>query len=211
MPVSPPRGSSSHPLNARTACLPSISAPPRTVQVMDRNERAEALAHIPADEAQRIAERLADGTQGEVGDIMAHAVDGRAAKRSISEKSWTPSGLAPDAITIRTGEQRIVVPPALWYLADSTAEPFRLEPLGPQHNVADFSAWTASIDHIQATPGFTGSGWPHSMGLADNLRDLNATQRTSRTAAALPTPCWRRAPATSPVVRHLPAARRQPG
>ncbi len=53
-----------------------------------------------------------------------------------------------------------------------TAEEFRLEPLGPQHNAADYAAWTASIGHIQATPGFAGKGWPHQMGLADNLRDL---------------------------------------
>jgi len=53
-----------------------------------------------------------------------------------------------------------------------TAEEFRLEPLGPEHNTADYAAWTASIDHIQATPGFAGKGWPHQMGLADNLRDL---------------------------------------
>jgi hypothetical protein len=53
-----------------------------------------------------------------------------------------------------------------------TAEVFRLLPLGPQHNVADYAAWTASIGHIQATPGFAGTGWPHQMGLAENLRDL---------------------------------------
>jgi hypothetical protein len=52
------------------------------------------------------------------------------------------------------------------------AEQFRLEPLGPRHNAADYAAWTASIDHIQATPGFDGTGWPHPMSLADNLRDL---------------------------------------
>ena len=49
---------------------------------------------------------------------------------------------------------------------------FRLEPLGPQHNTADYAAWTASIGHIQATPGWAGAGWPHEMSLADNLRDL---------------------------------------
>ncbi len=53
-----------------------------------------------------------------------------------------------------------------------TAGEFLLEPLGPQHNAADYAAWTGSIDHIQATPGFAGWGWPHEMSQADNLRDL---------------------------------------
>jgi hypothetical protein len=53
-----------------------------------------------------------------------------------------------------------------------TAEEFRLEPLGPRHNAADYAAWTASIAHIQATPGFAGKAWPHEMSLAENLRDL---------------------------------------
>ena len=49
---------------------------------------------------------------------------------------------------------------------------FRLVPLGPQHNDADYAAWTASIDHIRGTPGFPDGNWPHEMSLADNLRDL---------------------------------------
>ena len=53
-----------------------------------------------------------------------------------------------------------------------TAGEFRPEPLGPQHNAADYAAWTASIGHIQANPGFAGIGWPHEMSLAENLRDL---------------------------------------
>jgi hypothetical protein len=53
-----------------------------------------------------------------------------------------------------------------------TAEEFRLEPLGPQHNDADYAAWTSSMSHIQATPGFAGTGWPHEMTPAENLRDL---------------------------------------
>ena len=53
-----------------------------------------------------------------------------------------------------------------------TAEQFRLEPLGPQHNDSDYAAWTASFSHIQATPGFAGRGWPHEMTLAENLGDL---------------------------------------
>lgn len=56
--------------------------------------------------------------------------------------------------------------------AGLAAAEFRLEPLGPQHNAADYAAWTSSIDHIRATPGFSDSRWPHDMSLADNLRDL---------------------------------------
>jgi hypothetical protein len=52
------------------------------------------------------------------------------------------------------------------------AEDFRLVPLGPQHNEADYAAWTGSIDHIRATPGFAGSSWPRPRSLEDNLRDL---------------------------------------
>jgi hypothetical protein len=53
-----------------------------------------------------------------------------------------------------------------------TADRFRLEPLGPQHNDADYAAWTASVGHIRATPGFAGLGWPREMTLQQNLRDL---------------------------------------
>jgi hypothetical protein len=49
---------------------------------------------------------------------------------------------------------------------------FRLEPLAPRHNAADYAAWTASIEHIRATPGFAGRGWPQEMSLQDNLHDL---------------------------------------
>ena len=52
------------------------------------------------------------------------------------------------------------------------AKEFRLVPLGPQHNEADYAAWTTSIDHIRATPGFPYGSWPHEMPLSDNLRDL---------------------------------------
>ena len=49
---------------------------------------------------------------------------------------------------------------------------FRLRPLGPEHNASDFAAWTSSIDHIRATPGFDGLSWPHAMTLEENLAGL---------------------------------------
>jgi len=51
---------------------------------------------------------------------------------------------------------------------------FRLEPLGPQHNEADHAAWTSSIEHIRATPGYPDGDWPprDGMSLEENLADL---------------------------------------
>jgi hypothetical protein len=50
---------------------------------------------------------------------------------------------------------------------------FRLEPLGPQHNAGDYEAWTSSIDHIRATPGFPDGSWPvPGMTPEENLADL---------------------------------------
>jgi RimJ/RimL family protein N-acetyltransferase len=51
---------------------------------------------------------------------------------------------------------------------------FRLEPLGPQHNEADLAAWTSSIEHIRATPGYPDGRWPPPEGksLEENLADL---------------------------------------
>lgn len=49
---------------------------------------------------------------------------------------------------------------------------FRLRPLGPQHNESDYAAWTSSIEHILATPGYDGSRWPHPMTLDENTADL---------------------------------------
>ena len=53
-----------------------------------------------------------------------------------------------------------------------SADRFRLEPLGPQHNEADYAAWMSSIDHIRATPGFPDGSWPREMTPQENLRDL---------------------------------------
>jgi hypothetical protein len=50
---------------------------------------------------------------------------------------------------------------------------FAIEPLGPEHNAADLEAWTSSIDHIHATPGFPLDGWPERpYTLVENVADL---------------------------------------
>lgn len=61
-----------------------------------------------------------------------------------------------------------------------TSERFALRPLGPEHNVADHAAWSGSIDHIRATPGFgPDASWPPvtGMDLAANEHDLEQHRR----------------------------------
>jgi ribosomal protein S18 acetylase RimI-like enzyme len=71
---------------------------------------------------------------------------------SLVEQPFVPSGF--------------VVPPA------PATEQFRLEPLGPQHNDSDYEAWSSSVEHIHATPGYETSSWPDERSIDDNLRDL---------------------------------------
>jgi hypothetical protein len=56
---------------------------------------------------------------------------------------------------------------------------FRLRPLGPEHNASDLSAWSSSIDHIRATPGFVDRDWPPPDGMPaeENLADLEGHAR----------------------------------
>ena len=64
------------------------------------------------------------------------------------------------------------VPPDFVPPASLETPLFRLEPLGPLHNEADYAAWTSSIEHIRHTPGFPDGTWPDERPIADNLRDL---------------------------------------
>ena len=66
-----------------------------------------------------------------------------------------------------------LVPPDFVVPSGAVNTFFVLEPLGPEHNVADLAAWTSSIDHIKATPGFAGGPWPdRPFSLEENETDL---------------------------------------
>jgi hypothetical protein len=64
------------------------------------------------------------------------------------------------------------VPVAFEPPAGLDVDGYHLEPLGPEHNASDYAAWTSSVEHILATPGFAGASWPHEMTIEENLRDL---------------------------------------
>ncbi|MFI5865175.1 N-acetyltransferase [Streptomyces sp. NPDC051546] len=74
-----------------------------------------------------------------------------------------------------SSDQQSFVPPAEVFEVPVrlVGEGFRLEPLGPEHNEGDLAAWSGSIDHVRATPGFLGD-WPPEEGMSPeaNLADL---------------------------------------
>jgi hypothetical protein len=73
-----------------------------------------------------------------------------------------------------TSPDQLLVAPSFALPDPPATDRFRLEPLGPQHNVADHAAWTSSIAHIRANPDFAGRSWPppEGMTLEANLDDL---------------------------------------
>ena len=60
-----------------------------------------------------------------------------------------------------------------------TTDAFRLVPLGAQHNESDYTAWSTSIEHIHATPGFEQRPWPlpEGMPLEQNRAELEQHAR----------------------------------
>src|SRR4051794_67179 len=75
-------------------------------------------------------------------------------------------------------DQRVpFVPDGFVPPAGLAAAGFLLEPLGPQHNESDYNAWTSSIEHIRATPGYPDGSWPHPMTLEQNRGDLERHRR----------------------------------
>jgi hypothetical protein len=55
----------------------------------------------------------------------------------------------------------------------------RLVPLDVEHNESDHAAWSSSIAHIRATPGFESADWPplEGMSLDANRADLEEHAR----------------------------------
>jgi hypothetical protein len=76
-----------------------------------------------------------------------------------------------------TDDAKLMVPVGFEPPRGIAIDRYLLEPLGPAHNLSDYDAWTSSMEHIHATPGFSDGGWPHEMPLAENLADLERHAR----------------------------------
>lgn len=79
----------------------------------------------------------------------------------------------------RTVAANEFVPPEFDPPTTLVTDQFRLEPLGPEHNERDLAAWTSSVEHIRATPGYPDGNWPPADGMAPerNLADLERHAR----------------------------------
>lgn len=78
-----------------------------------------------------------------------------------------------------SGDQQSFVPAGFEVPTALAGAGFRLEPLSGRHNARDHAAWSGSIGHIRATPGFAGRGWPPEEGMSAeaNLADLERHAR----------------------------------
>ena len=65
-----------------------------------------------------------------------------------------------------------LVPPDFQVPLGLETPEFVLEPLGPEHNERDYDAWTSSMAHIAATPGYPDGSWPRGMTRDENRGDL---------------------------------------
>jgi RimJ/RimL family protein N-acetyltransferase len=64
------------------------------------------------------------------------------------------------------------IPPGFEVPLGLETSEFVLEPLGPEHNDQDYDAWTSSMEHIRATPGYPDGSWPREMTRDQNHADL---------------------------------------
>jgi hypothetical protein len=87
----------------------------------------------------------------------------------VSEHIAGPSGTVPGVTIVRVPK---FVPPDFEVPLELRTPELLLEPLGPEHNEQDYDAWTSSMEHIAATPGFADSSWPREMTADENRADL---------------------------------------
>ena len=100
-----------------------------------------------------------------VGTALGAAID----SRTVQARRSAAAG--PELVPCRL-VSTLFVPDDFEVPLELATDRFRLEPLGPEHNERDHEAWTSSITHIRATPGFPDGKWPTEMSSEQNLADL---------------------------------------
>ncbi len=157
-------------------------------------ERASAWVHVNVveerDGVRRVVSHMAKKTRGEVARhlLVSGARPRNAAELAAAVAECFSCELVPPNRAGAPFELTVIkrpsgfVPPGFRPPAGLTTDHFRLEPLGPEHNERDHTAWMSSIDHIHASPDWAGRDdpWPEPMTLARNLADLEMHARHFR-------------------------------
>jgi RimJ/RimL family protein N-acetyltransferase len=110
----------------------------------------------------------ADERPTDLGGYGATRHPGRRHVRALVQTATLPGPWAPSTI----GRMDEFVPRDFDVPRRLETPQFVLEPLRPEHNEQDYDAWTSSMDHIAATPGWGESRWPREMTLDENRADL---------------------------------------
>ena len=137
-------------------------------------------------------------------------------EKSLPNHRRLPVGMnGPHSVTLPLMTERPFVPTDFVVPRELVEPGFRLAPLGPEHNAADHAAWSGSMEHIRATPGFAGRPWPHVMSASQNLADLeqHAADFAARTGFTDTVPADRPSGRSrgARLRLHLPAAERRRG
>lgn len=91
---------------------------------------------------------------------------------AVSLTVRTPSGAACLHDGAMTSER--LVPPDFPVPQPPDSALFAFEVLGPEHNDSDLEAWSTSVEHIHASPGWREGGWPGRVySRTENLVDLS--------------------------------------
>lgn len=139
----------------------------RVVSHMAKKTRGEVARHLLVSDAR-------PRTAAELADAVAECFE---CELTPPQRPGAPFELT--VVQRRSGFAPAGFTPPVGLVTDD----FGLEPLGPQHNERDHAAWSASIEHIHATPGWQGSSddpWPVPMSLSHNLADLEMHARHFR-------------------------------
>ncbi len=97
-----------------------------------------------------------------------------ATRRQSNQSSGPDPNQSQDTEALQSTQSPPIVPADFAVPLVLRTERTILRPLGPEHNEADHGAWTSSVDHIRATPGFDpAKPWPaDAMTLDQNLGDV---------------------------------------
>jgi hypothetical protein len=135
-----------------------------------------AAAHRVLPPGGRVA--VFDGVEALVADLDLGLGDRRVDVRHVARPC---SATSLSQRSLRVGYKLGVrfVPESFDVPGGLTTDEFRLVPLGAEHNKSDYAAWSSSVDHIHATPGFEKRSWPprDGMPLEQNREELEEHAR----------------------------------